>query len=272
LSQPPITQSALVAQRFAIGIEYDGSAYNGWQIQPHAPSIQQCLNEALSVVADASITCTGAGRTDTGVHATGQVAHFDSSAQRSTRSWMMGTNANLPPDISVCWVKPVPIDFHARFSAIARSYRYVIFNRPVRSALERLYAGWVYQPLDHERMAAAAADLVGEFDFTSFRASSCQSHSAVRTLSDLRVSREGDHVYIECRANAFLHHMVRNIVGSLVRVGKHEEEISWIREIREARDRKVSGMTAPAVGLTLTGVEFPEGAFGRIGPARDELG
>jgi len=260
-----LSESPVPLQRFAIGVEYDGSAYNGWQIQPHAPSIQQCLNEAVSVVANSLTECTGAGRTDTGVHASGQVAHFDSAARRTLRSWLMGINSNLPEDISVQWVKSVQPDFHARFSAVARYYRYVIVNRPIRSALERLYAAWVFQPLDHERMAAAAAALVGEHDFSSFRASSCQAHSAVRTLTDLKVSREGDRIYIECGANAFLHHMVRNIVGSLVRVGKGEEQVTWIREILESRDRTVAGMTAPAAGLTLTGVDYPPGALGEAG-------
>jgi tRNA pseudouridine38-40 synthase len=258
-----LSESLGTRQRFAVGIEYDGSAYHGWQIQPHAASIQQCLNEALSVVADSSIECTGAGRTDTGVHASAQVAHFDTSAQRSLRSWLLGVNSNLPDAISVQWVAPVTADFHARFSALARSYRYVILNRPARPAIERQYVWWMNQPLDHERMAESAADLVGEFDFTSFRASSCQSHSAVRTLTDLSIRRYGYYIYIDCRANAFLHHMVRNIVGSLVRVGKQEEEVSWIRQILESQDRKVSGMTAPAAGLTLTRVEYPTGALGQ---------
>ena len=264
MSEPPVTQ-----QRYAIGIEYDGSAHHGWQIQPHASSIQQCLNQALSVVANCGVECTGAGRTDTGVHASGQVAHFDSSAQRSIRSWLLGINSNLPDDISVQWVKPVAADFHARFSAIARSYRYVILNRPVRSAVERQFVWWINQPLDHELMAQAAAYLVGEFDFTSFRASSCQAHSAVRTVSNLSVHRVADHIYIDCRANAFLHHMVRNLVGSLVRIGKREEEVSWIRQILESRDRKVSGMTAPATGLTLTRVEYPAGALGEAPSSSD---
>lgn len=256
-----MSESLGTRQRFAIGIEYDGSAYHGWQIQPHAASIQQCLNEALSVVADSSIECTGAGRTDTGVHASGQVAHFDTSSRRSLRSWVLGVNSNLPDDIAVQWVAPVTTDFHARFSAVARSYRYVILNRPARPAIKRQYVWWINQPLDHERMADSAADLVGEFDFTSFRASTCQSHSAVRTITNLSIHRDGYYIYIECRANAFLHHMVRNLVGSLVRVGKKEEEVGWIRQILESRDRKVSGMTAPAAGLTLIRVEYPAGAL-----------
>jgi tRNA pseudouridine38-40 synthase len=256
LSQLPASQ-----QRFAIGLEYDGAAFNGWQIQPHAPSVQQALNEALSVVAAAPVVCTGAGRTDTGVHASGQVAHFDASSVRSLRSWLLGVNSNLPAEISVFWIAQVESDFHARFSALSRSYQYVIFNRPVRSALERTRAWWVYQTVDHERMCQAAACLLGEHDFSSFRASSCQAHSAVRTIQHLSVERKGDFIFIKCRANAFLHHMVRNLVGSLVRVGKGEESAGWIAEILAARDRRVSGITAPACGLTLTEVEYPPSSF-----------
>ena len=248
-----------VLRRYALGIEYDGTAFNGWQIQPHAPSVQQALNEALSVIADQPVECVGAGRTDTGVHASGQVAHFDTTAGRSLRSWLLGINTNLPPEASVLWVRPVTTAFHARFSATARSYQYVILNRRVRSALERERAWWVYQPLDHERMAMAAHKLLGEHDFSSFRASSCQAHSPVRTMLQLDVRRRGDHVLIDCRANAFLHHMVRNLVGSLVRVGKGEASPEWVGEILAARDRKVSGITAPAAGLTLTAVEYPDG-------------
>lgn len=256
-----MSETATAGFRFAIGVEYDGSAYNGWQIQPHAPSIQQSLNEALSAVADAPLECTGAGRTDTGVHATGQVAHFETSAKRSLRSWLLGINSNLPADISVLWIAPVEGDFHARFSAISRAYRYVILNRPVRSALERDRCWWVRQPLRHERMQAAAAYLLGENDFSSFRAAACQSHSAVRTISQLDVERDGDHIVVECAANAFLHHMVRNIMGSLVRVGRGDEEAGWVKQVLDSRDRKLSGMTAPAAGLTLTSVGYPPGSF-----------
>lgn len=249
-------------QRYALCVEYDGSAYNGWQIQPHAPSIQQALNEAISVVANEQVECTGAGRTDTGVHAAGQIVHFDSSGQRSLRSWLLGVNSNLPPDIAVIWVRPVSSEFHARFSAISRTYRYVILNRPVRSALERNRAWWVHAPLDLERMQAAANFLIGEHDFSAFRAASCQSHSAVRQMAELSVSRSGQNIIIYCRANAFLHHMVRNIVGSLVRVGKAEEKPEWMSYLLKAADRRVSGMTAPAAGLTLMEIGYPPGAFG----------
>jgi tRNA pseudouridine38-40 synthase len=259
-------------QRYAIGIEYDGSASNGWQIQPHAPSVQESLHKALSLVADTPTECVGAGRTDTGVHATGQVAHFESMARRSARSWLMGLNTNLPPDIAVVWLASVQQDFHARFSALSRSYRYVILNRRVRAPLERGNTWWVYQPLNHEAMHSAAAHLLGTHDFSAFRASSCQAHSAVRNMTELSVRREGDHLYICCRANAFLHHMVRNIVGSLVKVGKGEADAGWMKDVLEARDRRLSGITAPATGLSLTNVEYPVASFANGKYVGDEAG
>ncbi len=258
-------------QRYALGVEYDGSAYNGWQIQPHAPSIQQALNSAITIVANESVECTGAGRTDTGVHALGQVVHFDSAAQRSLRSWLLGVNSNLPPDIAVTWICAVKRDFHARFSALSRTYRYIILNRPVRSALERQRAWWVHQPLDHERMQQAATYLIGEHDFSAFRAASCQSHSTVRQMSQLTVARADQCLIIQCRANAFLHHMVRNIVGSLVRVGRLEERPEWMKTVMETGDRRISGMTAPAAGLTLMEIGYPSDAFGTPLYMGDEL-
>ncbi|MDP6695913.1 MAG: tRNA pseudouridine(38-40) synthase TruA [Gammaproteobacteria bacterium] len=240
-----------------MGIEYDGTAYNGWQSQPHAPSIQDTLNEALCIVADEPVECTGAGRTDSGVHATGQVAHFDTRATRNNRSWLLGLNSNLPDDISVLWVQNVGEDFHARFSAISRSYRYVILNREVRSALQRNRVWWYRHKLDLNAMQAGSELLAGQHDFASFRAASCQSKSPVRTITELRVTRVDEHIHIDCAADAFLHHMVRNIVGSLVRVGQGDEPVAWIQEILEARDRKHMGLTAPAAGLTLTAVDYP---------------
>ena len=243
--------------RLALGIEYDGTAYNGWQIQPHAPSIQAALNDAISYVANEAVECVGAGRTDTGVHATGQVAHFDTNALRTPHSWLMGINSRLSSDISALWVQPVDEVFHARFAALHRIYCYVILNRAVRSALHRDRAWWVRRPLDAERMQSAANALVGEHDFSSFRASTCQAHSAVRTITELKVTREGDCLYVYCRANAFLHHMVRNITGSLVRIGGGDESPGWLGEALAAKDRRVAGITAPAAGLTLTRVEYP---------------
>lgn len=248
-------------QRYAIGIEYDGSAFCGWQIQSHSPSVQQALNEALSAVANTALECTGAGRTDTGVHAIAQVAHFESDVTRSLRSWLLGLNSNLPTEVSVTWIVPVDAEFHARFSALSRSYRYVIFNRPARSPLERGRAWWIYQPVDHARMQIAANHLLGEHDFSSFRASSCQAHSPVRTMQLLDVQRQGEFITVDCRANAFLHHMVRNVVGSLVKVGRGEESEEWLADTLAACDRRVSGITAPAAGLTLTRVEYPDDSF-----------
>ena len=250
--------AAADAHRLAIGIEYDGTAYNGWQIQPHAPSIQEALNKAVSVVADETVEVVGAGRTDTGVHATAQVAHFDTSAIRSEHSWLLGINSNLPSDVSVHWVRPVSADFHARFAARSRSYRYLILNAPVRSALYRHRAWWVIKALDAGRMHGAAQALLGEHDFSSFRAAACQADSPVRTMTEITVQRRDDFIAISCSANAFLHHMVRNLAGSLMRIGSGEAEPGWLAEALNAKDRTVSGMTAPAGGLTLTDVSYPD--------------
>jgi tRNA pseudouridine38-40 synthase len=256
VNQPPEQSGDL--QRIALGLEYDGTAYRGWQIQPHAPSVQQSLNAAISRVADEPLTCVGAGRTDTGVHASGQVVHFDTSAERSARSWLLGINSNLPEDINVLDVWSVSNDFHARFSAVGRAYRYVILNRGVRSALERNRAWWVRYSLDIAAMKEAAECLVGRHDFSSFRAAECQAHTAVRTVRRLDVMRDGERIVIECEADAFLHHMVRNIVGSLVWVGRGEAEVRWLADVLSRRDRRLAGVTAPACGLTLTRVDYPQ--------------
>lgn len=242
--------------RIALGVEYDGTAYCGWQIQPHAPSVQQTLNEAISAVANESVVCTAAGRTDTGVHASGQVVHFDTVAERRRRSWLLGINSNLPVDVNVYNVWPVTADFHARYSAVARAYRYVILNRPVRSALERDRVWWVHRRLDVDAMQRAAGCLLGEHDFSSFRAAACQAHGAVRELRRLDIASAGERIRIECEANAFLHHMVRNIVGSLVRIGRGEADAEWLEALLERRDRRLAGITAPACGLTLTRVDY----------------
>lgn len=244
--------------RLAVGIEYDGTAYNGWQVQPHAPSIQEALSKAISIVADEPVECVGAGRTDTGVHATAQVAHFDTRAHRAEHSWLLGINSNLPADINVNWVARVSADFHARFSARSRSYRYLIHNSPVRSALYRHRAWWVMKPLDAERMHAAAEALLGEHDFSSFRAAACQASSPVRTITEIAVERRDEFIIITCSANAFLHHMVRNLAGSLMRIGRGDASCAWLTELLAAKDRKLSGITAPAMGLTLTDVSYPD--------------
>ncbi|MDJ0751374.1 MAG: tRNA pseudouridine(38-40) synthase TruA [Woeseiaceae bacterium] len=245
--------------RIALGIEYDGTSYNGWQRQTSGLGVQQRLEEALSLVADETVEVTCAGRTDTGVHASGQVVHFDTTAERSDRSWLLGANSNLPDDVSVTWVRRVDDGFHARFSATGRSYRYLILNRLQRSALHRHRAWWVHQPLDETRMNEAAQRLVGEHDFSAFRAAGCQAGSAMREITQVGVCRDGDWVVLRISANAFLMHMVRNITGTLVTIGQGEAPVEWISKVLESGDRKAGGVTAPPHGLTLVGVAYPPG-------------
>lgn len=244
--------------RIALGIEYDGSRYHGWQTQePGVRSIQSVVEGALAFVADHPVRVVCAGRTDAGVHASRQVIHFDSSALRDARAWVHGANSRLPDDIAVRWAVDMPEDFHARFSAFARRYRYLILNHPVRPALLGRQVTWNYRPLDVARMQEAARHLVGEHDFTSFRAVGCQSKTPVREVTNLDVTRRGDLVVIEVRANAFLHHMVRNIAGVLMAIGAGRQAPAWTREILAARDRRQGGVTAPPYGLYLVDVEYP---------------
>lgn len=244
--------------RLAVGIEYAGTRYAGWQRQTSAPSVQSEVEAALTKVADHPVEVVCAGRTDTGVHALAQVVHLDTTATRTMRGWTLGANTHLPPDVAVLWATPVADDFHARFSALARSYRYVILNRTTRSAVLRERTCWWHPPLDAERMHEAAQALVGQHDFTSFRASECQSRVPTRRLEHIAVHRDGEIVALEVTANAFLHHMVRNIAGTLLEVGEGSRPVSWIAEVLAARDRTVSGPTAPAAGLYFTGVRYPE--------------
>jgi tRNA pseudouridine38-40 synthase len=216
------------------------------------------LQIALSKVANHEVTVHCAGRTDTGVHATGQIVHFDTQAVRSERSWVLGSNVNLPADVSICWAKMMPEDFHARFSAIGRHYRYQILNRAYRSALWRDRAVWIHKPLDEKVMHRAAQRLVGTHDFSSYRAIGCQAKHPVRTIHSLSVSRQGEMLSIDIHANAFLHHMVRNIAGVLLAIGKGERPEGWAEEVLALRDRKLGGVTAPPQGLCLTGVDYPE--------------
>lgn len=256
-------------QRFAVGLEYDGTAYAGWQTQQvGVPSIQQHAESAFGRVADSPVSLVCSGRTDAGVHARLQVAHFESDAVRPLRGWLLGANTHLPRDISVAWVVPVPAHFHARYSADSRTYRYLIFNRNVRSALVEKRATHIRRALDHERMAAATGALLGSHDFSAFRSSECQAKSPVRRLTRLTVEREGDFVAIEVTANAFLHHMVRNIAGLLIAVGQGERRPEWAREVLESRDRTSGHVTAPAEGLYFWSVEYPE-VFGL--PARSAM-
>ncbi|WP_428607478.1 tRNA pseudouridine(38-40) synthase TruA [Sedimenticola sp.] len=245
--------------RLAMGIEYDGSSFHGWQLQQSGVrTVQQMIEAALSKVADHPVRTHCAGRTDTGVHGEGQVIHFDTSSVRSLRGWLLGTNVNLPDDVNVNWVRQVPDSFHARFSATSRSYRYLILNRSTRSAIWRNRAVWIHQPLDASRMQAAARHLIGTHDFSSYRAVGCQAKSPVRTIDRLVVSRQDERIQIEVTANAFLHHMVRNIAGVLISIGKGEQAESWSREVLEFRDRTLGGVTAPSEGLYLVDVEYPE--------------
>lgn len=243
--------------RIAMGIEYDGTAYNGWQKQRVGRGVQDVLERAVLRVADEPVETFCAGRTDTGVHATAQVVHFDTDAVRSERSWLLGVNSNLPDDVSVSWVRPVDEEFHARYSATARHYRYLVLNRLQRSALYRHRAWWVHQPLDEDRMNEAAALLLGEHDFSAFRAAGCQARTPMRELTRLEVRRHGDWLALTVSANAFLQHMVRNITGLLVAIGSGEFGPARAREVLASRDRKQGGVTAPAQGLTLVAVDYP---------------
>jgi tRNA pseudouridine38-40 synthase len=244
--------------RIALGIEYDGTSYNGWQRQKTGLGVQQRVEEALAIVANERVEVVCAGRTDTGVHASGQVVHFDTQSERSNRSWLLGANTNLPADVAVTWARPVDAEFHARFSATARCYRYAILNRLQRSPLHRDRAWWVYEPLDAERMHKAAQSLLGKHDFSAFRAAGCQANTAVREISHIAVSRRDHWLTLDVTANAFLQHMVRNITGTLATVGRGEQEIDWITTVLESRDRKAGGIAAPPHGLTLVGVDYPE--------------
>ncbi len=244
-------------RRFAVGLEYDGTRYAGWQSQPGLLTIQDCLQQALSSVADHPVAAIAAGRTDAAVHATGQVAHFDTSADRPLRGWLLGANTHLPPDIALTWAMEVDRDFHARYTAIARSYRYCLLQRATRPVLLRDRVCWVRAALDMAAMNEAAQVLVGEHDFSSFRAVECQSPTAKRHVDAIVVSGDGALVTIEITANAFLHHMVRNIAGSLLQVGEGKRPLNWIGEILAARDRSRAGVTAPAAGLYLWKVRYP---------------
>jgi len=244
-------------KRLALGVEYQGGAYSGWQQQLGAPSIQGTLERALSSIAAEPVQLICAGRTDAGVHAREQVAHFDTNARRGSMAWLLGTNTELPPDVSVRWTHPVPDHFHARYSALSRSYRYLILNQAARSALTAGRALLVHQPLDVAAMQAAAQWLVGEHDFSAFRSSECQSHSSVRSLQSLAVRRQGPWVAIDVTANAFLHHMVRNIAGLLVLIGQGRAPPERAREQLESRQRSTGAAMAAAHGLYLWQVHYP---------------
>jgi tRNA pseudouridine38-40 synthase len=244
--------------RIVLGLEYDGSRFCGWQTQPQGCSLQDALEQALAEIAGETVSTICAGRTDAGVHALGQVVHFDTGAQRPLAAWVRGANALLPPTLAVIWSRAVNEEFHARYSAVSRVYRYVLLNRPVRPAAEHGRVGWFHIPLDVQKMRAAAQVLSGEHDFSAFRAADCQARSPVRTITHLDIARHGEFVVFEFRANAFLHHMVRNIVGSLVYVGKGKHPPEWMAHVLASRARAEAAPTFEAAGLYLAEVEYPE--------------
>jgi tRNA pseudouridine38-40 synthase len=244
-------------RRWAAGLEYLGTAYAGWQAQAERPSVQAQLEAALSAVADHPLKTQAAGRTDAGVHAAGQVVHFDSAAPRGPYAWLLGANSRLPPDIALRWVREVPAHFDARHSALARRYRYVIHNHRARSALAMNRAAWITDELDATSMHQAAQALLGEQDFSAFRAAECQSATPMREVQEVSVARRGEYVVLDIRANAFLHHMVRNIAGSLIEIGRGRRPSSWIAELLAARDRRLAAATAPACGLYFLGPIYP---------------
>src|SRR5262245_19013914 len=242
--------------RIALGVEYDGSRFCGWQTQPQGCGVQDALERALAEIAGETVSTTCAGRTDAGVHGLAQVAHFDTAAERPLAAWVRGTNALMPAAIAVTWSRAVSEEFYARYAARSRTYRYVLLNRGVRPAADHGRAGWFHAPLDVERMQAAAQLLLGEHDFSAFRAAECQACTPVRRLARLDVVRRGDYVIFEACANAFLHHMVRNIVGTLVYVGKGAQPAEWAGAVLASRDRARAAPTFEAAGLYLAAVEY----------------
>ena len=247
-----------MSARYALGIEYSGSNYCGWQHEKHCLSVQEHLQQAIAFVANHPVQLVCAGRTDAGVHAVEQVVHFESDSQRDSRAWILGSNTRMPRDIRIKWIKRVDQKFHARFSAVARSYRYIIQNSSVPSAIFHDKTTWEYRPLDHEKMQQCAQVLIGEHDFSSFRATGCQAKSANRNVHSIDIIRQGDFIYLDIKANAFLYHMVRNIAGSLMVVGSGDRSIEWFAEVFAARDRSQADVTAPAAGLFLLRAFYPE--------------
>lgn len=242
--------------RVALGVEYEGSSFCGWQTQPSGCAVQDRLEAALAQIAGTRVATICAGRTDAGVHALAQVVHFDCPVARPESAWVRGVNALLPPALAVTWARPVEAAFSARFSAAARHYRYVLLNHPVRPAADHARVGWYHGELDIAAMRAAASCLIGEQDFSAFRSSECQAKSPVRRLTHLTIARAGVHVVFDFCANAFLHHMVRNIVGSLVYVGKGRHDAAWMAALLASRERARAAPTAEAAGLYLTGVDY----------------
>jgi len=246
-----------MGHRVAAIVEYDGTEYAGWQSQDHSASIQDAVQAALSFVAGKPVTAICAGRTDSGVHAAGQVIHFDTDAARTPRAWVLGANTRLPPAIALQWAGEVGMGFHARHRATRRIYRYCILNRSARSALQRARSAWIHRPLDAAAMNAAAQVLIGEHDFSAFRSVECQSKTTIRRIERIEVRREGDYLWLEISANAYLHHMVRNIVGTLLDAQREADPAAAMTRILAGGNRRFAGATAPAAGLYLWRVEYP---------------
>ena len=242
--------------RVALGIEYDGAAFCGWQTQASRCGVQDRLETALALIADEPVETVCAGRTDAGVHALEQVVHFDTAARRPASAWVRGVNASLPAALAVIWAQEVDEDFHARYCARGRRYRYVLLNHPVRPAVGHGRVGWFHLPLDVDDMRAAARLLVGEHDFSAFRSSECQARSPVRHVRSIDIERHGAYVVFDFCANAFLHHMVRNLVGTLIYVGKGRHEPKWAGEVLASRERAQAAPTFEAAGLYLSRVEY----------------
>lgn len=242
--------------RIALGLEYDGSVFNGWQSQPDVPTVQDALQMALSTIANGNIAVTAAGRTDTGVHALEQVVHFDTDVKRPLSAWVRGANALLPGSVAVLWAHAVPDEFHARFSAQARSYRYVLLNRSVRNAVQHDKMGWFHAPLQLAAMQEAAQYLLGEHDFSAFRCSECQAKTPVKNLARLDIRQEGEMILFDLTANAFLHHMVRNIVGCLVYIGSGKHPPQWMRQVLHSHERSFAAPTFAPDGLYLRHITY----------------
>jgi tRNA pseudouridine38-40 synthase len=259
--------------RVALGLEYDGGGFCGWQSQPSGCGVQDALEEALGKIAGRPVRVVAAGRTDTGVHASVQVVHFDTDVHRPETAWVRGVNAFLPGGMAVLWARPVADDFHARFSALGRSYRYVLLTHPVRPALLNGRVGWFHLPLDLHAMREGAGYLLGEHDFSAFRAAECQAKSPVRRMDALEIRAAGDYLVFDLSANAFLHHMVRNLVGCLVYVGKGRYPPAWIKELLDSRDRTLAAPTFAPDGLYLSGIRYdPKWGIPDMGVRSPNLG
>lgn len=244
-------------QRYAARVEYDGSLFCGWQTQVGVATVQQSVEKAISSVANEPLAVTVAGRTDTNVHASGQMFHFDTDKTRTNRNWLRGINSKLPNGVSVTWIDAVNSKFHVRFSAIKREYRYILLNRPIKPSYLDSKVTWDYRLLDEHRMQEAALALIGRHDFSAYRASSCQSLDPVKGMVKINIERHGEWIVTDMHANSFLHHMVRNMMGVFCKIGAGEAPVSWAKEVLESKDRTKGGVTAPPFGLYLTHIEYP---------------